>query len=69
MTKKKIGKGYFYAGVNEGFPLCCIFFFQDVWSGQNGKFFNEYCDSMDVLTKNQGLIMCPNCVVAKLSNN
>ncbi len=68
MTKKKIGSGYFYAGVDEEFSLCCIFFFQYVWSGENRKFFKEYCNTMDVLTNNQGLILCPDCVSRKISN-
>lgn len=68
MPKKKIGRAYFYAGVEEGFPLCCIFFFQDIWCGENRKFFREYCSTMHVLTNNAGLIMCPNCVVKTMKN-
>lgn len=68
MSKQKIGRGYFYTGVKEGFPLCCVFFFQDVWNGENRKVFKEYCSSMEKLTKNRGLIMCPDCVVKQITD-
>ncbi len=67
MPKEKIGHGYLYAGVEEKFPLCCIFFFQDVWSGENKKFFKEYCSTMSILTNNAGLILCPDCVTKKVT--
>lgn len=68
MRNKKIGKGYFYSGIAEKFPSCCIFFFQDVWNGKNRKFFKEYCSSMGKLTKNRGLIMCPDCVTKQITD-
>ena len=68
MPRKKIGRGYFYAGIEERFSLCCIFFFQYVWSGNNRKFFKEYCSTMDILTHNEGLILCPDCLTKKLSS-
>jgi len=67
MPRKKIGGGYLYRGIKERFPLCCVLFFIHVWHGENRKFFKEYCSTMDILSDNKGLIMCPDCVAHKLN--
>ncbi len=65
--RKKDGK-YFWRGVKHQIPTCCIMFFETEWQSIR-KNNNEYGDTMDKLTNNQGVIMCPNCLVDKIMNS
>lgn len=50
-----------------GFKLCCVDFFWNVQSSIRSTI-PEYSETMDKLTDNQGLILCPKCLVKRLSN-
>ena len=61
---RKDGK-YFWRGTTHKIPLCCIMFFETTW--QSIKKNNPtYSDTMSRLTNNQGIILCPECLVKKI---
>jgi hypothetical protein len=64
--KNKVGK-YFWRGIKHQIPLCCIIFFETEWQSIR-KMNKEYGNTMDKLTNNQGVVMCPNCLVTKIMN-
>lgn len=64
MTKD--GK-YFWKGIKHKIPLCCTMFFETEWQSIRGHN-REYGDTMDKLTNNQGVILCPDCLVRKITN-
>ncbi len=48
---------WFWHGVESDFPVCCIFFFMNVWSDFD-------CDVKDNWTSDRdGYIPCPDCLV------
>ena len=56
----KEGK-YFWRGTKENISLCCILFFENEWQSikKNNK---DYGETMNKLTNNAGVILCPNCL-------
>lgn len=64
--KNKGGK-YFWHGIKHKISLCCIMFFENEWQSVK-KQNSEYGKTMDKLTNNQGIILCPDCVVKRITN-
>lgn len=57
---------FFWRGIKHEIPLCCVIFFDSAWKSiKNNN--DEYGKTMDILTKNQGIIMCPDCLVEKIT--
>jgi hypothetical protein len=56
---------FFWRGIKHDIPLCCILFFDSAWKSIKHNN-DEYGKTMDILTKNQGIIMCPDCLVEKI---
>lgn len=48
-----------------GFKLCCVDWFWNVQSSLRSTV-PEYSSTMSKLTNNQGLILCPECIISKL---
>lgn len=59
---------YFWKGIKHDIPLCCITFFETDWQSIR-QTNSEYGSTMDKLTNNQGIILCPNCLIKKLTKN
>ena len=57
----------FWTGIKNEVPLCCVLFYECVWYPALKKKIDEYAETMTKLTNNQGMIMCPDCLVEKLS--
>lgn len=56
---------WFWRGIKSEISLCCIIFFESSWStirAQN----KEYKDSMAYWTGNEGVVLCPCCVMDRL---
>ncbi len=53
---------YFWKGIRCGIPLCCILFFEDGLEPVR----REYVSTMHRLTNNQGIVLCPECLVGRL---
>ena len=51
-----------------GFKLCCVDWFWNVQSSLR-SIIPEYSSTMKTLTNNQGLILCPDCLIKKLRFN
>ena len=49
-----------------GFKLCCVDFFWNVESSLRASI-PEYSSTMHILTGNQGLILCPDCLIERLA--
>lgn len=58
---------YFWRGIKHDIPLCCILFFESVWTKSIKQQISEYGKTMSELTKNQGIILCPDCVIKKVT--
>lgn len=63
---RKEGK-YFWRGIKHDISPCCILFFENEWESirKNNR---EYGQTMNKLTNNQGIILCPDCLVNKIKN-
>jgi len=48
-----------------GFPICCIDWFYNVDCTLRSSL-PEYSETMHILSKNEGRILCPECVIRKL---
>ena len=46
---------------------CCIMFYESVWRPLIKYEIAEYAEKMSTLTDNQGIILCPDCIVNKLN--
>ena len=57
---------YFWKGIKYKIPVCCILFFMNEWK-MIKRFNKEYGKTMSILTDNEGVILCPNCLVKKLN--
>ena len=56
---------YFWRGIKHSIPLCCIMFFENEWDSirkDNG----EYSLTMSKMTNNEGVVLCPKCIIRKL---
>ena len=60
----------FWAGIESGYPLCCIIFFCDVWINmrREHRMFHGKPECSDYTFKDAGFIMCPECIIKALSN-
>ncbi|MCJ8306743.1 MAG: hypothetical protein HRU07_06815 [Nitrosopumilus sp.] len=63
----KAGK-YFWRGVKENIAPCCIAFFENEWQTIR-KENKEYGETMHILTNNEGVILCPNCLAKKVTHS
>lgn len=50
-----------------GFNLCCIDFYYNVWGTSIRADIPEYSSTMYELTDNRGLILCPECIIDRLT--
>lgn len=50
-----------------GFKLCCVDWWWNVDSSLRSKI-PEYSSTMHILTENQGLILCADCLIKRLKN-
>ena len=66
VCNKNTGKyRWFWTGIKDGIPLCCISFFEYSWIGIKSKI-PQYGQTMTEITNNQGVILCPDCLVKKI---
>lgn len=56
------GGRFFWKGVGLGIPACCSMFFENEWQSIR-KISGEYGELMHVLTGNEGIVLCPECLV------
>jgi len=61
---RKEGK-YFWRGIKHNISPCCIMFFENEWQSIR-KDNKEYSQTMHKITNNQGIIICPDCLVDHL---
>lgn len=50
-----------------GFDLCCVDFYCNVWCTSIRADIPEYSQTMTQLTDNRGLILCPDCIMTRLT--
>jgi len=50
-----------------GFKLCCVDWWWNVDSSLRSTI-PEYSDTMNKLTDNRGLILCPDCIIDRIEN-
>jgi len=55
-------KKYFWKGIKHQISLCCILFFITEWQSIKQNI-HEYGDKMSELTNNEGVILCPDCLI------
>ena len=55
-------------GIKHKISTCCVIFFESAWSTSIKKQIPEYSQTMSKLTNNQGVIMCPDCLINKMTN-
>ena len=55
-----------WLGFRNKISLCCILFYESVWKPKLKNEINEYMDVMYKLTNNQGIILCPECLMKKV---
>ena len=53
---------YFWRGIKHNISPCCIMFFEKEWQSIK-KDNKEYGETMHKLTNNEGVILCPDCLV------
>lgn len=53
-------------GIEFGIPLCCLIWFYNVNTTLRSTL-PEYNELMHILSKNEGVILCPKCVEMKIS--
>ena len=58
---------WFWTGIKYDIPLCCIMFFETPYTDGIKKNIPEYGNSMCELTNNEGIILCPDCLIKKLN--
>jgi hypothetical protein len=61
----KSNNNFFWKGIKHNIPLCCIFFFESGWKSIKNEI-GEYAETMDLLTNNQGIILCPDCLIENI---
>jgi len=69
MSKGKVYPRLFWLGIRHKIPLCCILFYESVWDPSIRKQIAEYSEMMPKLTRNQGIILCPECVVKIINDH
>ena len=57
-----------WTGIRHKIPLCCIMFYESVWQSSIKYEIGEYSKTMTELTNNQGIILCPDCLVKCLTD-
>jgi len=63
---------YFYQSIifqvtQHDIPICCQLFFHS-WNNFR-KDIPEYAETMSLLTNNEGIILCPDCIIQKLQHS
>jgi len=56
----------FWTGIRNKIPSCCIIFYETVWLPSLKNQIAEYGKAMTKITDNQGVILCPDCLVNKI---
>ncbi len=69
MKQRKTKYRWFWNGVKYGIPLCCIMFFETAWADCVKREIDEYGNKMHILTNNEGVILCPDCVAKRVTEN
>lgn len=57
-----------WTGIRNNVPLCCIMFYHSVWLPTIRHEIANYSKTMSILTENQGIILCPECIIKKISD-
>ena len=65
----KIKYNWFWKGIKHEIPLCCIMFFESAWTDSVKKEISDYSKTMHHLTNNEGIILCPDCLVNKINHS
>ena len=60
-------KNYFWIGIKHNILPCCIMFFENEWQSIK-KNMREYGNHMHIITNNQGIILCPECLINTLAH-
>ena len=68
-NKRKTDHIWFWKGVEHKIPLCCIMFFETAWVNYVKNEIDEYYNTMIKLTNNQGIILCPDCLIQQIHNS
>ena len=55
-----------WTGIRNEIPLCCVLFYECVWYPSTKNAIGEYAKTMTKLTNNQGIILCPDCLIRKM---
>jgi len=63
---KKLVDIEFWTGVRNKIPICCIIFYETVWLTSLKNQIAEYGRAMTKITDNQGVILCPECLMAEM---
>lgn len=66
---KNLAEIEFWTGARNKIPLCCILFYECVWYPSIKKLIANYSVTMTKLTNNQGIILCPECIVKSIADN
>ena len=69
MKQKKLHEIELWTGINSKISLCCIIFWECVWRVSIKYEIDDYSKTMPRLTNNQGIILCPNCIITSLCKN
>jgi len=54
-----------WTGIRNHIPKCCIMFYESAWRPSIKKQIPEYSETMSYLTNNQGIILCPDCIIKR----
>jgi len=68
MSSEKVHSKQFWKGIKYDIPLCCIMFYESAWHGTIKKEISQYLEKTHILTNNQGIVLCPECLTKKVSN-
>jgi hypothetical protein len=57
-----------FVGINCDISLCCIIFYELSWLPSIKKQIPEYSETMWNLTNHSGVLLCPDCIVKKITD-
>jgi len=66
MKERKTNYNWFWDGIKHDISLCCIMFFETAWANTIRNQIDEYSETMTELTNNEGVILCPDCIVTTI---
>jgi len=57
-----------WTGFENKIKECCVMFFESAWRPSIKYEIKEYGETMHKLTNNEGIILCPDCLVNKIKS-